>query len=52
LKGAAAEEHLRKYFDEVWNHMDVLNKGVLNAVELNHFMRSLCKPIVEHIHLE
>jgi hypothetical protein len=24
----------------------------LNAVELNHFMRSLCKPVAEHIHLE
>jgi len=52
LKGAAAKEHLKKYFDEVWNHMDVLNKGVLNVVELNHFMRSLCKPVAEHIHLE
>ena len=52
LEGAAADEHLSKYFDQVWDHMDVLKKGSLEAVELNKFMRDLCKPVKEHIILE
>ena len=52
LEGAAADEHLSKYFDQVWDHMDVLGKGSLEAVELNKFMRDLCKPVKEHIILE
>ena len=52
LKGADADAHLAKYFDKVWEHFDVNNKGALEAVELNHFMRDLAKPIKEHINLE
>ena len=52
LKGADADKHLAKYFDQVWNHFDVLEKGALEAVELNKFMRDLCKPVKEHITLE
>ena len=52
LKGPDAEEHLRKYFDEVWNHFDVNKVGSLEAVELNHFMRDLCRPIRDNITLE
>ena len=52
LKGADAEEHLTKYFDTVWNHFDVLKKGVLDPQELNHLMRDLCKPVKEFITLE
>ena len=49
---AAADEHNAKYFDQVWDHMDVNKKGALEAVELNKFMRDLCKPVKEHIILE
>jgi hypothetical protein len=52
LKGADAEGHLNRYFDEVWDHFDVLRTGALEAVELNHFMRDLCKPVKEFIYLE
>ena len=52
LFGADAEAHLAKYFEMVWNHFDVLNKGALEAVELNHFMRDLCKPVKPFIYLE
>ena len=52
LKDAEANAHLAKYFDEVWNHHDVLNKGSLEAIELNHFMRDLCRPIKDPIYLE
>ena len=52
LKGDDAEKHLKKYFDQVWDHFDVLEKGALEAVELNKFMRDLCKPVKEHINLE
>ena len=47
-----AEEYLAKYFDAVWNHMDVNETGKLEAVELNKFMRTLCKPKAENINLE
>ena len=52
LKGDAANAHLAKYFDAVWDHSitgwklrfyDVNKTGALEAVELNHFMRDLCK---------
>ena len=52
LEGGAADAHLGQYFDQVWNHFDVNEKGALEAVELNHFMRDLCKPVKEHIILE
>lgn len=52
LYGEAAEAHLAKYFEMVWNHFDVLRKGALEAVELNHFMRELCKPVKKFIYLE
>ena len=52
LKGKQADEHLKKYFDKTWEHMDVNNEGRLEAVELNHFMRTLCKPVKEFIQLE
>merc|ERR1712227_953000 len=45
LKGGDADAHLNRYFEEVWNHFDVFRKGSLEAVELNHFMRDLCKPV-------
>ena len=51
LKGKAADAHLDKYFDAVWKHMDVLETGRLEAVELNKFMRTLCKPVKEFIDL-
>ena len=41
LYGADAQAHLSKYFEMVWNHFDVLNKGSLEANELNHLMRDL-----------
>ena len=49
---AAADAHLAKYFDTVWDHFDVNGKGSLDAVELNHLMRDLCKPVKEFITLE
>ena len=52
LKGADAEAHLAKYFDAVWDHYDVNRGGSLEAVELNHFMRDLCKPVKDNIILE
>ena len=52
LFGAAATAHLDKYFDMVWEHFDVLKKGSLEAIELNHLMRDLCKPIKPFIYLE
>ena len=52
LKGAAADEHLAKYFNEVWDHMDVNKTGRLEAIEVNKFMRDLCKPVKEFIYLE
>ena len=52
LFGADAEAHLAKYFDMVWSHFDVLSKGSLEAVELNHLMRDLCKPVKPFIYLE
>ena len=52
LKGAKADAHLKKYFDETWEHMDVNNTGRLEAIELNKFMRDLCKPVKEFINLE
>lgn len=52
LHGADAEAHLARYFDEVWNHFDVLAAGSLEAIEMNHFMRDLCKPVKEFIYLE
>ena len=39
LKGGDAENYLNKYFDETFSHMDVLNKGNLDAIEMNKFMR-------------
>ena len=52
LKGEAAEAHLKKYFQPVWDHMDVNQTGALEAIEINKFMRDLCKPVKEHIELE
>ena len=52
MRGADADSYLNKYFDQVWEHFDVNHKGALEAVELNHFMRTLCKPVKEHIILE
>ena len=52
LHGAEADAHLARYFDEVWQHFDVLSAGALEAVEMNHFMRDLCKPVKEFIYLE
>mmetsp|Transcript_19635 Transcript_19635/g.30287 ORF Transcript_19635/g.30287 Transcript_19635/m.30287 type:complete len:94 (+) Transcript_19635:290-571(+) len=52
IKGDEANQYLAKYFDQVWEHFDVNHLGSLEAVELNHFMRSLCKPVKEHIILE
>ena len=52
LKGEAANAHLAKYFDAVWDHYDVNKTGALDVVELNHFMRDLCKPVKENIILE
>ena len=52
LSGADGEAHLQRYFDEVWNHFDVLGKGSLEAVEMNRFMRDLCKPVKDPIYLE
>ena len=52
LSGADADAHLAKYFDQVWDHMDVNKTGRLEAVELQKFMRDLCKPVKEHIYLE
>ena len=52
LKGDAANAHLAKYFDAVWDHYDVNKTGALEAVELNHFMRDLCKPVKDNIILE
>ena len=52
LKGDKAEEHLKKYFDKTWDHMDVNGTGKLEAIELNKFMRDLCKPVKEFINLE
>ena len=46
------DEYLGKYFDAVWTHMDVNEKGSLEAIELNKFMRTLCKPVKDHIILE
>jgi len=48
----AADEHLGKYFQAVWDHMDVNQTGRLEAVEINKFMRDLCKPVKEFIYLE
>ena len=52
LKGKEAEAHLKKYFETTWQHMDVNNEGKLEAIEINHFMRNLCKPVKEFINLE
>ena len=52
LRGAAADAHLKQYFDDVWDHMDVNHTGALEAIEINKFMRTLAKPIKEHITLE
>ena len=52
LYGPDAESHLQKYFEMVWNHFDVLQKGSLEAIELNHLMRDLCKPVKPFIYLE
>ena len=52
LKDKAATEYLDKYFEAVWKHMDVNETGKLEAVELNKFMRTLCKPVSDHIILE
>ena len=46
------DAHLNKYFDAVWKHMDVNDSGKLEAVEINKFMRTLCKPVKDHIILE
>ena len=52
LKGGDATAHNAKYFDAVWDHYDVNKTGALEAVELNHFMRDLCKPVKDNIVLE
>ena len=52
LKGDDAQNYLAKYFDETFSHMDVLNKGNLDAVEMNKFMRQLCYPMNPSITLE
>jgi hypothetical protein len=52
LRGEAADKHLKKYFNDVWSHMDVLDTGKLEAIELNKFMRTLCLPVKEFINLE
>ena len=52
MDAGAADAHLGQYFDKVWDHFDVLGKGALDAIELNHLMRDLCKPVKEHIELE
>ena len=52
MKKDEADQYLAKYFEDVWDHFDVNHKGALEAVELNHLMRSLCKPVKEHIILE
>ena len=46
------DAHLDKYFDAVWTHMDVNNTGKLEAIEINKFMRTLCKPVKDNIYLE
>ena len=51
LKGAEAQAYNKKYFDDVWDHMDVNQEGHLMANEINKFMRSLAKPVKEHIDL-
>ena len=51
LKDKAATDFLAKYFDAVWTHMDVNDTGKLEAVELNKFMRTLCKPVKDDIDL-
>ena len=43
------DEFLGKYFDAVWKHMDVNETGKLEAIEINKFMRTLCKPVKENI---
>ena len=48
----AQDEYLEKYFDAVWKHMDVNDTGKLEAIEMNKFMRTLCKPLKENITLE
>ena len=52
IKGAEQASYLNKWFDQVWDHMDVNKKGALEAGELNKFMRDLCKPVKEHITLQ
>ena len=49
---AKADAHNAKYFDKVWEYMDVNHIGALDAGEMNMFMRRLCKPVAEFIHLE
>ena len=46
------DDYLDKYFDAVWTHMDVNETGTLEAIEINRFMRTLCKPVKDHINLE
>ena len=52
MKDKVATDYLDKYFEAVWKHMDVNETGKLEAVELNKFMRTLCKPVSDHITLE
>ena len=52
IKGAEAEKYLAKYFEPTFEHFDVNHVGFLDVIEMNKFMRYLCKPVKEHIILE
>ena len=45
LKGAEKETFMTKNFDQIWDHYDVNNEGVMDAMWVSTLMRALCKPV-------
>jgi len=43
FKGVEKASFLKKHFNEVWDHYDVNEEGVLDAYWASPFMRYLCK---------
>ena len=43
MKGVEKDNFMKKHFNESWEHYDVNDEGVLDAMWASPFMRYLCK---------
>ena len=43
MKGVEKDNFMKKHFSESWEHYDVNDEGVLDAMWASPFMRFLCK---------